>query len=213
MELGPDWQGWTGEMHGLSAFLRRSDRVFHTYSSYARGHRHGQQHLPVARPDRPRSAGRLGAATRAQRRSSHELVSPPRQIRCVAATDPSRHRVAGDRRHLAGARAQNRLSCHAWPGGLAADAIARNRQARGIIRYPPRFVVCASHGQQLVLRDRAVTVSGPGRRQSGWDALALRIPAGWPVCPPCGWLHGDGDLALGVSFFEVPDGRGNSPSG
>jgi predicted dithiol-disulfide oxidoreductase (DUF899 family) len=36
-ELGPDWQGWTGEMHGLSAFLRRGDRVFHTYSSYARG--------------------------------------------------------------------------------------------------------------------------------------------------------------------------------
>jgi predicted dithiol-disulfide oxidoreductase (DUF899 family) len=36
-ELGPDWQGWTGELHGLSAFLRRGDRVFHTYSSYARG--------------------------------------------------------------------------------------------------------------------------------------------------------------------------------
>ena len=24
-------------MHGISAFLRRGDRVFHTYSSYARG--------------------------------------------------------------------------------------------------------------------------------------------------------------------------------
>ena len=24
-------------MHGLSAFLRRADRVFYTYSSYARG--------------------------------------------------------------------------------------------------------------------------------------------------------------------------------
>jgi predicted dithiol-disulfide oxidoreductase (DUF899 family) len=36
-ELGPDWQGWTGEMHGLTAFLRRGDRVFRTYSSYARG--------------------------------------------------------------------------------------------------------------------------------------------------------------------------------
>ena len=36
-ELGPDWQGWTGEMHGLSAFMRRGDRVFCTYSSYARG--------------------------------------------------------------------------------------------------------------------------------------------------------------------------------
>jgi predicted dithiol-disulfide oxidoreductase (DUF899 family) len=36
-ELGPSWQGWTGEMHGISAFLRRGDHVFHTYSSYARG--------------------------------------------------------------------------------------------------------------------------------------------------------------------------------
>jgi predicted dithiol-disulfide oxidoreductase (DUF899 family) len=36
-ELGPNWQGWTGEMHGISAFLRRGDRIFHTYSSYARG--------------------------------------------------------------------------------------------------------------------------------------------------------------------------------
>jgi predicted dithiol-disulfide oxidoreductase (DUF899 family) len=35
--LGPDWHGWSGEMHGISAFLRRGDRVFHTYSSYARG--------------------------------------------------------------------------------------------------------------------------------------------------------------------------------
>jgi predicted dithiol-disulfide oxidoreductase (DUF899 family) len=35
--LGPEWQGWSGEMHGISAFLRRGDRVFHTYSSYARG--------------------------------------------------------------------------------------------------------------------------------------------------------------------------------
>jgi predicted dithiol-disulfide oxidoreductase (DUF899 family) len=36
-ELGPEWHGWTGEMHGISAFLRRGDRIFHTYSSYARG--------------------------------------------------------------------------------------------------------------------------------------------------------------------------------
>jgi predicted dithiol-disulfide oxidoreductase (DUF899 family) len=35
--LGPQWQGWSGEMHGISAFLRRADGVFHTYSSYARG--------------------------------------------------------------------------------------------------------------------------------------------------------------------------------
>ena len=104
-KLGPDWQGWTGEIHGLSAFLHRGDRVFHTYSSYAPGHRHAQQHLPMARPDFPRSAGRLGAATRAQRRSADELASPPRQIRRVAATDRG-HRVAGDRRHLAGARAE-----------------------------------------------------------------------------------------------------------
>jgi len=36
-ELGPTWPGWSGEMHGISAFLRRGDRVFRTYSSYARG--------------------------------------------------------------------------------------------------------------------------------------------------------------------------------
>jgi predicted dithiol-disulfide oxidoreductase (DUF899 family) len=36
-ELGPEWQGWSGEMHGISAFLRHGARVFHTYSSYARG--------------------------------------------------------------------------------------------------------------------------------------------------------------------------------
>jgi predicted dithiol-disulfide oxidoreductase (DUF899 family) len=35
--LGPDWQGWSGDMHGISSFLRRGDRVFHTYSAYARG--------------------------------------------------------------------------------------------------------------------------------------------------------------------------------
>jgi predicted dithiol-disulfide oxidoreductase (DUF899 family) len=36
-DLGPTWQGWSGEMHGISAFLRHDERVFHTYSSYARG--------------------------------------------------------------------------------------------------------------------------------------------------------------------------------
>jgi predicted dithiol-disulfide oxidoreductase (DUF899 family) len=35
-ELGPEWQAWSGEMFGVSAFLRHGDRVFHTYSSYAR---------------------------------------------------------------------------------------------------------------------------------------------------------------------------------
>jgi predicted dithiol-disulfide oxidoreductase (DUF899 family) len=32
-ELGPEWRGWSGEMFGVSGFLRRGDRVFHTYSS------------------------------------------------------------------------------------------------------------------------------------------------------------------------------------
>ena len=36
-ELGEDWKGWSGEQPGTSAFLRRGSRVFHTYSSYARG--------------------------------------------------------------------------------------------------------------------------------------------------------------------------------
>jgi predicted dithiol-disulfide oxidoreductase (DUF899 family) len=36
-ELGPDWDGWSGEQPGTSAFLRHGNRVFHTYSSYARG--------------------------------------------------------------------------------------------------------------------------------------------------------------------------------
>jgi predicted dithiol-disulfide oxidoreductase (DUF899 family) len=36
-ELGPTWQGWSGELHGISAFLRRGEQVFHTYSNYARG--------------------------------------------------------------------------------------------------------------------------------------------------------------------------------
>ena len=33
----PAWAGWSGEQPGVSAFLRRGERVFHTYSSYARG--------------------------------------------------------------------------------------------------------------------------------------------------------------------------------
>jgi predicted dithiol-disulfide oxidoreductase (DUF899 family) len=31
------WRGWSGEQPGTSAFLRHGERVFHTYSSYARG--------------------------------------------------------------------------------------------------------------------------------------------------------------------------------
>jgi len=33
----PAYDGWKGELPGTSAFLRDGDRVFHTYSSYARG--------------------------------------------------------------------------------------------------------------------------------------------------------------------------------
>ncbi len=29
-------EGWSGEEHGVSAFLRQGERVFHTYSGYAR---------------------------------------------------------------------------------------------------------------------------------------------------------------------------------
>jgi predicted dithiol-disulfide oxidoreductase (DUF899 family) len=36
-ELGPEWEGFSGELHGISAFLRQGDRVFLTYTSYARG--------------------------------------------------------------------------------------------------------------------------------------------------------------------------------
>ena len=34
---GESWRGWSGEMPGISAFLRDGTRVFHTYSTYARG--------------------------------------------------------------------------------------------------------------------------------------------------------------------------------
>jgi predicted dithiol-disulfide oxidoreductase (DUF899 family) len=33
----PAWRGWSGEELGVSAFLRRRDRIFHTYSCYERG--------------------------------------------------------------------------------------------------------------------------------------------------------------------------------
>jgi predicted dithiol-disulfide oxidoreductase (DUF899 family) len=33
----PNWRGWSGEEMGISAFLRRGDRIFHTYSCFARG--------------------------------------------------------------------------------------------------------------------------------------------------------------------------------
>jgi hypothetical protein len=95
-DLGPDWHGRTGEMHGISAFLRRGDRHLPPLLQLRAGHRHGQQHMPVTRPDRPRPAGRPRAPLRAQRRPAAELAPPPRQIRYVAAIDRSRHRVADD---------------------------------------------------------------------------------------------------------------------
>ena len=33
----PSWRGWSGEEMGVSAFLRREDRIFHTYSCFERG--------------------------------------------------------------------------------------------------------------------------------------------------------------------------------
>jgi predicted dithiol-disulfide oxidoreductase (DUF899 family) len=33
----PGWRGWSGEEMGVSALLRRDDRVFHSYSCFARG--------------------------------------------------------------------------------------------------------------------------------------------------------------------------------
>jgi predicted dithiol-disulfide oxidoreductase (DUF899 family) len=36
-QANPAWRGWIGEEQGASAFLRHGDRIFHTYSSYARG--------------------------------------------------------------------------------------------------------------------------------------------------------------------------------
>ena len=37
MEENPRWRGWAGEEMGISAFLRRDDRIFHTYSCFQRG--------------------------------------------------------------------------------------------------------------------------------------------------------------------------------
>lgn len=36
-ELGKSWEGWSGEMPGISVFLRRDEEIYHTYSAYARG--------------------------------------------------------------------------------------------------------------------------------------------------------------------------------
>ena len=34
--LDAAWKGWSGEEHGVSAFLRHDERIFHTYSAYGR---------------------------------------------------------------------------------------------------------------------------------------------------------------------------------
>ncbi len=36
-DLGASWEGWKGEMPGISVFLQDKDHIFHTYSSYERG--------------------------------------------------------------------------------------------------------------------------------------------------------------------------------
>lgn len=36
VRLDPAWKGWCGEEHGVSAFLRQGEHIFHTYSGYAR---------------------------------------------------------------------------------------------------------------------------------------------------------------------------------
>jgi predicted dithiol-disulfide oxidoreductase (DUF899 family) len=36
-DLGTNWDGWKGEMPGISVFVRDGNQIFHTYSSYARG--------------------------------------------------------------------------------------------------------------------------------------------------------------------------------
>jgi len=36
-DRGNSWDGWKGEMPGVSTFLRNDESVFHTYSSYERG--------------------------------------------------------------------------------------------------------------------------------------------------------------------------------
>ncbi|WKN55852.1 DUF899 family protein [Rhodococcus opacus] len=63
MRLDDAWKGWCGEEHGVSAFLRQGEHIFHTYSGYARSTEIllGTYHwldLTGARPP-----GRLGTRT------------------------------------------------------------------------------------------------------------------------------------------------------
>jgi predicted dithiol-disulfide oxidoreductase (DUF899 family) len=76
----PDWKGWSGEEHGVSAFLRRRARLPHLLRLRAR-HRDTHGHLQLARPHRPRPPGGLGTTAQARRRPLHELAAPPRRIR------------------------------------------------------------------------------------------------------------------------------------
>jgi predicted dithiol-disulfide oxidoreductase (DUF899 family) len=80
----PDWVGWSGELPGISAFLREGGRTFHTYSSYARG---GDLLLGTynwARSHSLRPPGGLGAACRPVRWSVYELGASPRRVRQLA---------------------------------------------------------------------------------------------------------------------------------
>ena len=70
-----------GESHGLSAFLRDGDNVFHTYSAYARGDRSARRHVQLPRHDSARATGRLGGATRTKRRPVDGMAATPRRVR------------------------------------------------------------------------------------------------------------------------------------
>ena len=58
----PDWAEQPYEMPGRSCFLRVDDRVFHTYSQYARGARVDRRLVLLPRPHRARPPGGLGGA-------------------------------------------------------------------------------------------------------------------------------------------------------
>ena len=58
------------DMPGQSCFLRVDDRIFHTYSVYARGPRVARRLLLLPRQHRPRPPGGLGGAEGPQRQPS-----------------------------------------------------------------------------------------------------------------------------------------------
>jgi predicted dithiol-disulfide oxidoreductase (DUF899 family) len=77
----PSWRGWSGEEMGVSAFLRREDRIFHTYSCFQRGIDLLKRHLQLARSHRARAPRGLGAACRPRQGPRPELGAAPRRIR------------------------------------------------------------------------------------------------------------------------------------